>query len=854
MIIPVIFGTIRVPGNLIWAGDFIATPHMINQVGGKGGMFGAGQGGTADYTYSESFMQALCEGPITGIMRCWRDKREYSMPPSDIAIFTGTYPQTPWTYLNGINTTVENWIIDATTHSVTWAAGFNSDLGVLGMVQSGGGWWYYTPLTKVGSSPAQLQYSVSAGGVYTFNILDIAMGVCISYSYVRHASAALSYAGIAYIAAANVDIGKTDALPNMSYEVEGFNLIGGGLYDANPKDIITEIVTNVKYGLGLSSSFLDLSDYAIWCLASNLILSAAFNSQKAAREQIQQILDETFSTAIWHDCSALRVIPFGDTQMIGNGQTWNPNVTPAYDLTDDDFIGIPPIKVRRKSPAEAFNNLKIECVDRTNNYNPSVSEFMDQGAIDTYLLRANDTKKYPDICQASIGHALVQLAGQRGLYIRNEYEFILGWRYCLLEPMDIVTLTDSGLGLSLWPVRIMRIDENESGEFDILAEDFPQGVGHAATYQRQTSDGYNVNYNLPPPPVNPPYIFNAPWELAETGYEVWVALSGSGDNWGGADVYMSMDNSTYKFIGRILGGGRYGFLTDVLNTGADPDTINTLKVDMTASEGFLLSGTQADADNLITLCLVDDELLSYQTATLTATYKYSLTYLRRGVLGTFPLYHAPGARFIRLDDTLLKIPFNLALNGKGIYLKFCSFNQWQGATQSLADAIPYSYILAADLGEDYTTYAGGGSEKDLGWPGTLTNFVQHWTGVLTPKSQNLASADGWDTFDKFVSNPYATCTYEVQEISLDTDVFVFVSGPISAHLGPGETTGAPRSLLQTKWHKKGDAYNSYQDWTISEIEAQAIMMKFTLTPAYGNCVIDDFKPTLSAVGIDGGTA
>src|SRR6185436_13861080 len=50
--------------------------------------------------------------------------------------------------------------------------------------------------------------------------------------------------------------------------------------------------------------------------------------------------------------------------------------------------------------------------------------------------------------------------------------------------------------------------------------------------------------------------------------------------------------------------------------------------------GLVLSGTQADADNLVTLCYVDDELVSYRTATLTAAYKYDLTYLRRGIYGT----------------------------------------------------------------------------------------------------------------------------------------------------------------------------------------------------------------------------
>lgn len=44
------------------------------------------------------------------------------------------------------------------------------------------------PLTKVASGPATGQYSVSAGGVYTFAAADTTLGVVISYSYTSAAS------------------------------------------------------------------------------------------------------------------------------------------------------------------------------------------------------------------------------------------------------------------------------------------------------------------------------------------------------------------------------------------------------------------------------------------------------------------------------------------------------------------------------------------------------------------------------------------------------------------------------------------------------------------------------------------
>ena len=45
----------------------------------------------------------------------------------------------------------------------------------------------------------------------------------------------------------------------------------------------------------------------------------------------------------------------------------------------------------------------------------------------------------------------------------------------------------------------------------------------------------------------------------------------------------------------------------------------------------------------MTLCFCDGELVSYATATLIASYKYDLNYLRRGVYGTAIAAHGSGA-------------------------------------------------------------------------------------------------------------------------------------------------------------------------------------------------------------------
>ena len=64
-VIPLVYGTTRLSGNLLDYDDFTATPSSKSGGKGKGG--GGGKGGGQQYTYSASFIMGLCQGPIAGI-------------------------------------------------------------------------------------------------------------------------------------------------------------------------------------------------------------------------------------------------------------------------------------------------------------------------------------------------------------------------------------------------------------------------------------------------------------------------------------------------------------------------------------------------------------------------------------------------------------------------------------------------------------------------------------------------------------------------------------------------------------------------------------------------------------------
>jgi len=523
-------------------------------------------------------------------------------------------------------------------------------------------------------------------------------------------SQALNYPGIAYVAVDPLNLNDTPTLQNYNFEVFGrlYGTSPNGV-DADPSQVISDLLTNVDYGAGFPSARLgSFTTYQNYVLALGLWISPGYTQQTSASQLLDEIATNTNSAFVWSG-GLLTLVPYGDTAVTGNGHTYTPPMVPSYDLTDDDFLpnvnasgssgsNNDPVVVTRKRPADALNNIKLEYLDRSNQYNPAIAESFDQAAIDLFGRRTDGARTAHLFCDGAAARMSVQLQLQREA-IRNVYEFTLGQRYILLDPMDIVTLTDSALGLNKQWVRITEITENDDGTLSFVAEEYLGGAGHAAAYNFSSSTGFSANANAPAPSTNTPLVFAAPVSLAQSsqGLEIWVALSGP-SGWGGCDIWISTDNATYTnpAPSRTVGGSRQGALSAPLPNGVDPDVIDAISVDLSMSRSSLLSGTRADADAYHTLCYVGGELISYQTAQLVGTNKYNLSYLRRGAYGTTITSHPTGTQFARLDKSIVVIPYTADQIGKTLYLKFPSFNVYGGGGQTLAQIVtPTTITLPA---------------------------------------------------------------------------------------------------------------------------------------------------------------
>ncbi|WP_347473477.1 phage tail protein (plasmid) [Acinetobacter thermotolerans] len=500
----------------------------------------------------------------------------------------------------------------------------------------------------------------------------------------KHPDQAVHYPFLGYVACANYDMGGSASLSNHNFEVISDITFSETIHDANPADVIEDLVTNPRYGASPSLNMADLSEFRTYCAATNLLISPALTEQREAFEIINEIV-EAVNCAVVPSPDGLKIRSYGDSAVSGNGVTFTPDLEPVYHLTDDDFLGEDqPVRVRRSRDTDAYNHCQIEYVNRFNQYNTETVEAKDQANIEMFGLRTQDPVKFDFFCEPKIARHAVQLLLQRVLYVRNEYEFELGWKYCRLEPMDIVTITDESLGLNQFLVRITRVEEDEDGMLSITAEELAVGSRSAVEYDLQASNGYQGG-NEEPGNVNAPAIFEPPLDLTDGKNQVWVAVSG-GVNWGGCNVWVSIDNTTYEMLGTIYGSARYGTLVSTIDT---DDTAMQVQLN-TSSQIF--SGTLEDAEVDATLCKVGGEYFNYQTATLNGSGLYTLSELLRGRFDDADS-HLAGEPFVRIDRAIFSHDYKENMVGKQIYLKFTSFNGLQQKEQTLDEVTAYSYTI-----------------------------------------------------------------------------------------------------------------------------------------------------------------
>lgn len=629
--IPIVYGTARVKGATIMAGRYSQRIRTLNHSGQE----------VISYREREWTMLGLCEGPIVEVLRIWRDKEVGTPTSFHFAILTGTRSQAPWALL--------------TAQAPSYALGYGG-----------------TAIAAATSAPTTVAGSVQS---HDFEV----RGLC-----------------------ATQQDGTSTA------------------YDAHPADVLADLLTNGEYGAGWDPTKLDgyasslaeawatgasgtaADSWRRYCTAMGFFITMVVDDVRPLADYVADLMLATNSMAVWSN-GKLKVIPLGDTEVTGNAVTYTPNVTPVYDLgasgPGNDFLADPgadPIEAELSRQSDAWNIIPVEFVNRnplpitdpetgtSTTRAPYVDDVAEDG--DPVDVEVNGPKRgsaaqLKCISRASHAGQISRLLVQDSLYSRADFSFRLGWRFMLLEPGDLVSLTEVKLGLDHKLVRIMEMEEDEGGDFDVLATEWTIGQGHAATFTTGTSDAVS-RAAAAPPAILDALVFAPPLAAAEGSPSLWIGVAGAGVDFGGAQAWVSWDGgTTYEYVGDVP-RAIYGTTDAIVADGPTVDASATISVTLSDELATLETVPEADRDALKTACWLDGEILAFKTAADLGGGHYHLTSLRRGALGTPTGAHASGAKLWRLDERVLSLPIPATRYGSTVRVKLVAFN---AAVLQLAD-------------------------------------------------------------------------------------------------------------------------------------------------------------------------
>jgi len=687
--IPMIYGKPRVSINIIGYDGF----RKIEQEAGKGG---GGKGGTT-VTYRATFLASLGEGPITAVNLIYQDQ----------AVWTpDTYP----------------------TNGSEFYAGLDGD----------------------GISPFMLANYPNDARAYKdtsyFIFIDAELDSTATIPQINMVPCGKLF-GSCPLNNSTIFIsqGQYDDDGNPVSFIGNFPL---ALCDADPAAVIYDFLTNDRCGAGFPAEFLAdifttsdglnpaIGDHMLstYCQAVGFGFSVVLNNPQSGNSTLENWSRNLVVAPCWNG-EVLRFIPYYDSYC-GNNPGYDAtsglplkyfqpdltliatiqidNILKAQDKSDD------PITFDRKDPAKVYNNVRLSFKDRFNFFNDTPVQSIDEVNVEINGPRTDNLGDATAFTHSAYAQLACDLTLARNISIRRTYTFRLSPLWGWLEPMQIFEIPDPSNYDNYLLVRVVSVTDDADGICTIEVEEFPIGSMSPTPLPATTSTPSNQGATNPSAAsVYPPVIMEPTSAmLTATSKAVPQIILGAAagydgtldPNWGGANVYASIDGSSYKFFGTLTGPSQIGVLAAPLAAygGSPPDNTNTLSVDLTESDGVLTSVDPIAAQNGASLCIVKDattwELMAYTTSTYAGSGVYNLTSLYRGMYSTTSRAFSAGAQFLFLGvkGNFFETAVPPQYVGNTIYIKLQSFNLLNTWVQPLSDCAVYTYTVTGPISPGVT--------------------------------------------------------------------------------------------------------------------------------------------------------
>ena len=548
------------------------------------------------------------------------------------------------------------------------------------------------------------------------------------YAVSKHPDRALPYSGLCYMAGV-VDMGERASLPNFNFEIQGQLLETGDGVDVNPADYIVHVLKSV----GIEETAIDgIDNFREYCKQADILISSPPETKTQKAQQIVSDIADICNCYLFWSNDRLKIVPLADKPI----KSWNPHSQIQYDLTEDDFLSGSDgrlVEYKRKSNSESYNTATVEFINRANSYEKEAVTFEVLADVQRNGMKPAPSYSAHYIYTKARAMYLAEQLAMKRLYERNQYSFKLDWAFCRLEPGDLVTLTESTCGLHNQIVVITDVQEAQDGELQITAIGKPPGMYAPTKYDVHENERPFVDYNKPAQSILDATFIQPPADVVGQGQELWVGVS-TPQEWGGCEVWMSDDpTANFQSMGMLNTTARIGKLVSPLARDRNSCIVRMVN-------GTLKSGTHIDAERGNTICYINGECLSYETATLNTDGTVTLNNLVRGQFNTPIGSHSAGDKLSRLDEAFMRISYRKQDVGKKIYAKFTSLNNLGGQQEDISRVKQYEYTIQEYFIPEVSEFTLSNKYRQLGGKAIAYDLVAKF---IPPNLKTLSTVVAW---------------------------------------------------------------------------------------------------------------
>lgn len=469
-------------------------------------------------------------------------------------------------------------------------------------------------------------------------------------------------------------------------------LVGyGEPFDANPSDIIKDLLTNVRYGAGYPESSLNLTTFETvydYCEANDILISVKITSQKPVTDWIDYI-NSHFRGFIYMSAGKICLGCF------------KPEAS-AFTIAQEDLVTEvgedvqPPISVKKRFYNETANRLEIIWENRSKDYADACAVAQEEVDQRVGGITRKKMMQLTGIKREVLANKMRWYFLFDSMYRYSVYSFALSYSNMLIEVGDVGTLSDGHLIVNK-AIRVLSIEEDKDGRgLSVTAIEDVASLYAAVT-------GITLQETLRDSDVPAVLSVNSSVVFREDLVYPLLHLSivPGNENVNGWYIYRSIDGGvSYDLMGKssidgVTSGSANSTGTLQNNLIAYPAVayrpLDTIVVDIGTLTDLDTSITDEEFFNRKKYLKIGDEIIGYKTCVESAVEGiWTITGLIRGMFNTEAVAHVPEETVSTLDIDFSYIMSD-SESGSTMYFKAVPF--YGNQALSITDTAAYSHTF-----------------------------------------------------------------------------------------------------------------------------------------------------------------